>query len=180
MLRLLLSGLVPLAVLATAVAADPPLARDSLIAMPISKRVNFNGIPEFTKRDREHLRSLVKRGGHRLRSSTVNKTPSIPLNNTGGGYVVTLGVGQPATNCESCKFLPRMVSYILAQDRLLLDSGSALTWVGSSKPYVKTESSVKTKDSAVSIASLMTQLKLNLFRQNITYSSGFFTGKCTS
>lgn len=73
-----------------------------------------------------------------------------------------------------------MVSYILAQDRLLLDSGSALTWVGSGKSYVKTMSSVETKDSAVSITSLMTQLKLNLVRQNITYSNGFFTGRFTS
>lgn len=74
-----------------------------------------------------------------------------------------------------------MVPYILAKDRLIVDSGSALTWVGANKPYVKTKSSVKTKDSAVSIAShgLMTQLKLNLVRQNITYSSGFFTGKLT-
>lgn len=101
MLVLLLSGLASLAVLATGVVNNPSLARDSLIAVPISKRVDFNGIPDFTKRDREHLRNLVKRGGHRHRSLTVNKTPSMPLNNTGGGYVVTVGVGQPPTNCES-------------------------------------------------------------------------------
>ena len=80
------------------------------------------------------------------------------------------------------KFLPRIVSYILAQDRLLLDTGSAITWVGANKPYVPTKNSVKTKESAVCIAShrLMTQLKLNLVRQNITYSNGFFTGMFTS
>jgi hypothetical protein len=74
------------------------------------------------------------------------------------------------------------VSYILAQDQLLVDSGSAITWVGANKNYVETKSSVKTKDSVVSIAShgLITQLKRNLVHQNTTYSSGFFTGKLTS
>jgi len=179
---LLFAGLAPLAVLATGVVADSSLARDSLVKFPISKRMNFNGKPEFAKRDRDHLRSLVKRHGHRDQSPTVNKTPDIPLNNTGGIYVATIGVGDPPTNCESCKFLPRMVSYILAQDQLLVDSGSAITWVGANKHYVKTKSSVKTKDFVVSIAShrLMTQLKPNLVRQNTTYANGFFIGKSTS
>jgi hypothetical protein len=106
---LLFAGLAPLVVLATGVVADSTLARDSLIKVPISKRINFNGIPDFTKRDREHLRNLVKRGGHRRQSSTANKVPDISLNNTGGIYVATIGVGDPPTNCESCNFLPRMV-----------------------------------------------------------------------
>ena len=74
------------------------------------------------------------------------------------------------------------VTYILAQDQLLVDSGSATTWVGANKAYVETKSSVKTKDSVVSIASykFMTQLKFKLARQNITYNRGFFTGKFTS
>ena len=182
LVMLLLTGLAPLVVLVTGVVADPSLARDSLIRVPVSQRTSFYGITDFTPRGREHLRNLVKRGGHRRQSSTVNKTPSIPLNNTGGIYVATIGVGEPATECESCNFLPLMVPYILSKDQLLLDSGSALTWVGANKPYVKTKSSVKTKDTAVSIASLglMTQLKLNFVRQNITYSNGFFSGKLTS
>ena len=143
---LLFAGLALLAVLATGVAAD------SLITVPISKLTDFNGMPDFIKRDREHLRNLVKRGGHRRQSSTVNEPPSILLNNTGGIYVATIGIGEPATNCEWCKFLPLKVSYTLTQDRLLVDSGSAVTWVGADKHYVKTKSSVNTKMSVVSIA----------------------------
>jgi hypothetical protein len=73
-------------------------------------------------------------------------------------------------------------SHILAQDRLLVDTGSATTWVGANNNYVKTKSSVKTKESVVSIAphGLISQLKLILVRQNVTYGSGFFTGKFTS
>jgi hypothetical protein len=111
---LLAAVLAPLVVLAAGVVADSTPARDSLIKVPITKRTNFNGIPDFAKRDREHLRNRVKRGGHRRQSSTINKVPSIPLNNTGGIYVATIGIGEPATNCECCKFLPRMVSNILA------------------------------------------------------------------
>jgi hypothetical protein len=114
LVMLLLAALAPLVVLATGVIAGPPLARDSLIRVPITQRTNFNGIPDFTTRGREHMRNLVKRGGHRRQSSTVNKTPSIPLNYTGGVYVATIGVGEPAKNCESCKSLPRMVTYNLA------------------------------------------------------------------
>ena len=75
-----------------------------------------------------------------------------------------------------------MVTYILAQDRLLVDPGSAITWIGANKHYVKTKTSVKTKESVVCISShvLISQLKLNVVRQNITYSNGFFTGKFTS
>lgn len=142
LVMLLLAGLAPLVVLATGVVADPSLARDSLITFPISKRINFNGIPDFTKRDRKHSRNLVKRGCNRRQSSAVSKTPGIPLNNTGGIYAVNIGVGDPPTYYQ-----------------LLVDSGSALTWVGGNKPYVKTKSSVKTKESA-----------------NITYTNGFFQG----
>ena len=180
---LLFAGLAPLVVLATGVLADSPLARDSLVTVPISKRIDLNGIPDFIKRDREHLRNLVKRGGHRRQFSTANKTPSVLLNNNGSIYVATIGIGEPATNCESCKFLPRKVSYTLTQDRLLVDSGSAMTWVGADKhrDYVKTKNSVNTKMSVVSIAPhrLMTKLKLNLVCQNITYDNGFFNGNFT-
>jgi hypothetical protein len=113
LVMLLLTGLAPLVVLVTGVVADPSLARDSLITVPISQRMNFNGIPDFTRRGREHSRNLVKRGGHRRQSSTVNKTPDISLNNTGGIYVATIGIGEPATECESRKFLPRMVPYLI-------------------------------------------------------------------
>jgi hypothetical protein len=105
LVMLLSAGLAPLVLLVAGVIADPSLARDSLITVPISKRTDFNAIPDFTKRDRERLRQLVERSSHRRQSSTVSKAPDIPLNNTGGIYVATIGVGNPATNCEFCKFL---------------------------------------------------------------------------
>ena len=176
----LFAGFVPLVVLATGLVADPSLAHDSLLVVPISKRTNFDGVPDFSKRDREHLRNLAKRSSHRRRSSTADKAAHTPLNNTGGIYVATIGVGSPPTNCESCKFPLLMVSYILSKDQLLVDSGSAITWVGANKHYVETTSSVKTKESVVSIRPHDPSLKLNPVRQDITYSNGFFKGKFTS
>ena len=148
MLRLVVAGFAPLVALATSIVADPSVARDSLITVPISKHINR--APDFIKRDREHLRSLVRRG-HRWQSLTVNKSPDTPLNNTGGIYVATIEVGEPATKCESFQLLPRMIPYILTLDQLLVDTGSAITWVGANtgKPYVQTKSSVKTHNSAV-------------------------------
>ncbi|KAI0279620.1 acid protease [Russula aff. rugulosa BPL654] len=139
---LLLARLAPLVVLATGHLTDPSLARASLLKVPISKRIDFNGRSDFTKRDREHLRNLVRRGGHRRRSSTVNKITDIALNNTGGIYVANVSVGDPPANYQ-----------------LLVDSGSAITWVGANKHYVETKSSVKTKNSV-----------------NIAYNIGSFTG----
>jgi hypothetical protein len=176
------AGLAPLVMLAMALVAEPSLA---LFKVPISRQVDPIGISDFAKRDREHLRNLVKRGRHRRQASTASKVVDIPLNNTGGIYVATISVGDPSKECECCKFLPRMVPYILAQDRLLVDTGSAITWVGANpaNPYVVTKSSVKTKDSGVSVMSygLTTQLKVDdPVRQNITYSNGFFAGKFAS
>jgi hypothetical protein len=104
---LLSAGLASLVVLATGVVADPSLAiaRDSLIRVPISKHINFKGIPDFTKRDRDHLRNLVKRCGHRHQSPTVNKTPNIPLDNIGGIYVATIGVGDLSPKTDSSLIL---------------------------------------------------------------------------
>lgn len=178
---LLLTGLAPLVVLATGLVANPSLARTPLLKVPISKRADFN--TEFIKRDWEHLRNLGKRGVHQCRSSTVNKIADILLNNIGGIYVANVSVGDPPTTCESCSFLSPTIraSHILAQDQLLVDSGSAITWVGANKSYVETKCSVKTKDFAVCIVShiLMTRLKRNLVHQNIAYSRGNFTGKFT-
>jgi hypothetical protein len=96
----LLARLAPLVVLATGLVAGPSLARASLLKMPISKRSDFNA--DFVKRDREHLRNLVKRGVHQRQSSTVNEIADIPLTNIGGIYAATVSVGDPPTSCEFC------------------------------------------------------------------------------
>jgi hypothetical protein len=68
-----------------------------------------------------------------------------------GGYYASIDVGNPPTSCESCPFLPGIVSYMHILDDLLIDTGSSMTWVGGNKPYVATDTSVKTSNIMVSI-----------------------------
>ena len=52
------------------------------------------------------------------------------------------------------------------KDRLIVDTGSANTWVGANKPFVETATSVKTSNLEVSIVvtlGLSEQLKQNLW-----------------
>ena len=123
-MMLLFAGLALLAVIATGVAAD------SLITVPISKRIDFNGIPDFTKRDREHLRNLVKRGGYRRQSSTAHKTTGIPLNNTGGIYVATIGTGEPATSLRTVS----LVNFCLARSLIFSPKTNSLLIPGAPRP----------------------------------------------
>ena len=78
----------------------------------------------------------------------------VPLNDSAIAYSANIGVGSsPCTYCESCQFLPGMVSYMPILDNLIIDTRSANTWVGANKPYSKTKTSVKTDDFLVRIVS---------------------------
>jgi cathepsin E len=55
---------------------------------------------------------------------------STPVDNKGGSYIASVGVGSPPTQYD-----------------LVIDTGSSNTWVGATTKYVKTSSSKKTSDS---------------------------------
>jgi hypothetical protein len=63
----------------------------------------------------------------------------------------------------------------------MIDTGSSNTWVGANQHYKKTDTSVKTGNSVVSIMSqgLLVELKLKLMDQSVTYGAGFFKGYCS-
>ena len=141
--------LVPFVVLATRVLANSTTDVENIISLPLSKqRVRSTGTVNIAQRD--DIRSRRLGGRQYLRSLT----PDVLLNEVlTEAYTATIGVGQPPTYCESCQFLPHMGSYIFILDQLLVDTGSANTWVGANKSYVITNSSMKTSDSYVSIMS---------------------------
>jgi hypothetical protein len=67
---------------------------------------------------------------------------------------------------------------------LLIDSGSAITFVGANHSYVPTSTTVNTTVEVVSIVvklELLRQHKLKLMDQDVNYGSGFMRGKssCT-
>ncbi|EKM49034.1 uncharacterized protein PHACADRAFT_107685 [Phanerochaete carnosa HHB-10118-sp] len=76
-----------------------------------------------------HLQQLIKLGTVSEPSAYAGPI-SIPATNLILDYVVNIGIGNPPTNYS-----------------LLVDTGSSNTWVGASKAYVKTSTSVQTNDS---------------------------------
>jgi hypothetical protein len=147
---LLIASLTPLVVLATRAAAGSTVIRDYPISLPISRHLSHNGNLGIIQSDQKHLNNLVSDGKHS------SSTHSLPLNNTGIVYSASVGIGDPPTYCESYQFSPRIISYSYTMpilDSLILDTGSANTWVGASKEYQVTSSSVKTGDFVVRIVS---------------------------
>ena len=147
---LLVIFLVPFVVLAARVVASPTVVRDSgsRISLPISRNINHNGKLDLIQRDRKHSKNSVKDGQRRSFS-----IPNLTVNDTGIVYGTSVGVGEPATSCESSPLSPGIVSYMPNLDNLILDTASAITWVGANQPYQMTSSSVKTRDSVVSTVS---------------------------
>jgi hypothetical protein len=158
MLLPVVASLSYLIVLATGVAANPISNRESpapIISLPITKNLSLAGQTNFIQRDRARLMNLANAatGVHQFGASNSNSTPDVLLDDMGGSYVIELGIGNPPTYCEAFHFLPRVGSYLSILDNLVVDTGSSNFWVGAYKPYRKTETSVKTGDSVVSIMS---------------------------
>ena len=147
---LLVTFLVPFVVLAARVMASPTVVRDSgsRILLPISRHINHNGKLDLFQRDRKQSKNSVKDGQRRSSLGldlTVNDSVIV--------YVTSVGVGEPATSCESSQLPPGIVTYMLNLDNLILDTASANTWVGANQPYQITSSSERTTDSVVTIMS---------------------------
>jgi hypothetical protein len=129
--------------------------------LPISKQI---GKANPIHGDRNRFNNLIK-VGQQYNSSTSGAVPELALNNNGSNFLAEVGIGDPPTFCESCRFLPVMASYMHMLDRLIVDTGSSSTWVGANKSYVETATSVKTSELEVSIVvtlGLSEQLKLKL------------------
>ena len=148
---LLVASLAPFVLLATEVAANPVVTRDSSgFSVPISKKFHDNSTTDVVKSDRARLMSFRNQSDN----SALFSTPSVSLSDNVFSYIATVGVGSnnPPTNCESCQLPPSIVSYMHILDKLVLDTASAITWVGANQTYTVTQSSASTSDSVVSTA----------------------------
>jgi hypothetical protein len=150
------AALAPFVMLATTVAADPNAIPNSPVSLPITKQINPAGTFHPSQRDQKRWMNLLN-GGQRSTSETTD----VPLTDSVISYTVNVGVGDPAIFCESCQFLPGIVFYMSILDNLIIDTGSANTWVGANKPYKKTKTSVETDDFVVSIVSRGSWLSSN-------------------
>ena len=104
------ASIAPIVLLAKFIAANPVAIRGypTGITLPISRKlnVNANGTLDVVQRDKARRMSIA----YQLDSSTSSSAPSAPLLDTVFVYLASVGVGTPATACESCQYLPGMVS----------------------------------------------------------------------
>ena len=98
MVTLLVIVLAPFVVLATRVVANPLLS-SAPISLSITKQINSNGKYNPVLSDRSRVEGL-----NRLGSPPSNDTfYRLPLDNTVANYVAYIGVGNPPSNCKSCR-----------------------------------------------------------------------------
>ncbi|TCD68312.1 hypothetical protein EIP91_011171 [Steccherinum ochraceum] len=120
--------------LALSVAANPILFNQRRAGTPITlksaKRVNATGTFNLVVRDQARAKNLKAKGANpTLAFKNAGVVGSIPATNQAVDYTVDVQVGNPPTTYT-----------------LLVDTGSSNTWVGSSKPYIQTSTSIQTND----------------------------------
>ncbi|KAG1885598.1 aspartic peptidase domain-containing protein [Suillus subluteus] len=112
------ASLLTIILLALSIAASPFEIRDSLITLPIYRRLNVSDGPiKILQNDKARVAALTT--GHHLGST--------PVTNVVQNYIAKVGVGSPPTTYN-----------------LIVDTGSSNTWVGAGTAYVTTSTSVNT------------------------------------
>ncbi|CCM01028.1 uncharacterized protein FIBRA_03076 [Fibroporia radiculosa] len=117
------SSFLAILVLTLAVAASPLEARNGRVSLPLARRTNSTGVTNVLARDQARAQFLKNRGHSDLRS----RSGSIAAVNLVDTYVVSVGIGEPATDYT-----------------LIVDTGSSNTWVGANKAFVATPNTVNT------------------------------------
>ena len=93
----LVASLVPFVVLVNIVVANPNVVRDSPISLRIAKKIGAMGGTELVARDRRRAQCFVTEGC----TFPLGGTLDVDVTNNITGYVVSMGVGDPATYCGS-------------------------------------------------------------------------------
>ncbi|KZT43813.1 acid protease [Sistotremastrum suecicum HHB10207 ss-3] len=141
------SALLSALVLVSVVYATPVVQiNESIITVPIAKKIALTGSANFVEAERQRAQKIIAHGkakaAARAQGLSAAAVVGVPVTNGVVTYTASVGVGSPATQYD-----------------LLIDTGSSNTWVGAGKAYVKTSTSVQTKDKV-----------------SVTYGSGSFSG----
>ncbi|KAG6813214.1 hypothetical protein H0H92_013101 [Tricholoma furcatifolium] len=118
--------------LALVASANPVVVRESLVKLPLTRRVNATSIHNLVRHDVNRAKALRARAEARLRGESDFDARTIieeGVDNQAVQYIASIGVGTPATTYQ-----------------LIVDTGSSNTWVGATAEYVRTSSSVETGD----------------------------------
>ncbi|KAF9469814.1 aspartic peptidase A1 [Collybia nuda] len=129
--------------LALAVSGNPVVVRNSPVTLPLSRRVNTTSVHNLLRHDLSRAKALRARAEAKIAGQFhVDAVINEQVDNQAVTYIASVGVGSPAT-----------------QYQLLIDTGSSNTWVGATRSYVRTGTSVQTSN-----------------RVSVTYGSGSFSG----
>ncbi|KAG2066050.1 aspartic proteinase [Suillus decipiens] len=114
-----------LALLAFSVTGSPVEVRNSTITLPMTRRLAFSNVTDLLRHDEARLAAFGKYSTRGRRDADApHPHPTVPLSqddlgNTMLGYTVRVAIGDPPTNYE-----------------LIVDSASAITWIGAGTPYL--------------------------------------------
>ncbi|TFK35982.1 aspartic peptidase domain-containing protein, partial [Crucibulum laeve] len=128
--------------LAFTVAANPVLIPRSSVTLPLSRRVNVSSIHNLVRHDVTKAKAFKARGLAKANGFSIDAVINEQVDNQAVSYIASIGVGSPATTYD-----------------LIIDTGSSNTWVGATRAYVRTGTSVQTSN-----------------RVSVTYGSGSFSG----
>ncbi|KAH0591109.1 hypothetical protein H2248_001212 [Termitomyces sp. 'cryptogamus'] len=127
------------------VSANPIVVRESQVKLPLSRRLNVTSVHNLLRHDVARAKFLRARAEAKLSGTSAFDTRADvneQVDNQAVTYIAAVGVGSPATTYD-----------------LLVDTGSSNTWVGATRAYVRTGTSVQTNN-----------------RVSVTYGSGSFSG----
>ncbi|KIP04810.1 hypothetical protein PHLGIDRAFT_25390 [Phlebiopsis gigantea 11061_1 CR5-6] len=112
--------------------ATPLATFASAVTLPLARRFNSTGIANIAEADRSRIKLLKSQIASDASKSTKRSVFSAPITNEAVSYSVSVGIGSPATIYS-----------------LLVDTSSAVTWVGGGKPYVHTSTSMSAGDTVI-------------------------------
>src|SRR6267154_2811621 len=135
---MLSASLLTTLILALSIAGSPVEVRNSPITLPIARRLNTSTI-NISQHDQARVDALKGRFASPLDRRDFVK----PIINEGLIYSVTVGIGSLDINC---KFnLEREIAVangLSYTDHLVVDTGSANTWVGAATQYAQSSTTV--------------------------------------
>ncbi|KAG2066505.1 family A1 protease [Suillus decipiens] len=112
-----------LALLTFSVTGSPVEVRNFTITLPITRRLAFSNVTDLLRHDEARLVAFGEHSMRGRRSADTLPHPTVPLSQVDlgvrmQGYTVRVAIGDSLTNYD-----------------LVVDSASAITWVGAAHPY---------------------------------------------
>jgi hypothetical protein len=87
---------------AVGIAAKSVIIRQGPVSLPLARHINVTGPNDLFQKDRARAKNLVANIQAIAGRDNPGTAVSVGVSDVGVLYEVTVGVGNPATNCKSC------------------------------------------------------------------------------